>query len=91
MKPRSIIDTEAEMEQVITELIPLLKCDDSAFARFQLRKLIIDSQTRSGDRARNLIAGGLERPWTELMPLATGGNGSSPKGAIDPSHQVVSR
>ena len=82
MKTRSIIDTESELEGVVSALIRVLNIEDTAFSRHHVKRAIVDGQIRTGARVQSNNAVAMERPWTDALPLPAGearANGAQPQ------------
>lgn len=68
---RSIIDTEAELDERATGFSRLMLDGDwsNAFVRHHIKKLIVEAQQDAGERAADNLTASMERPWTHSAPV----------------------
>ncbi len=69
--PRSIIDTEAELDARATALTRILSHGDwsSAFVRHHIKKMVVEAQNAAGERAAANLAEAMQREWVAAEPL----------------------
>jgi hypothetical protein len=68
---RSIIDTDAELEERTTALTRIVEGGNwsNAFVRHHVRQMILDAQKAAGERAAANLEASMTREWTAVQPV----------------------
>lgn len=68
---RSIIDTDAELDERTTALTRIVQGGDwsNAFVRHHVKKMIVEAQTAAGERVSANLDISMARPWADVQPV----------------------